>query len=689
MALAIRAAARAAAGICALWGLLALSGCEGSLGTSPPHAAPSNPTAEGRNSKVDLTWGAVTDATRYAILWGNDPDAATYGNEITGIEGTSYTHEGLENFTKYRYKIVAETSGGRGPESLAVTATPGTVPGSIEWTAVTAQNPGHTVFFPAAPRATHYRVYFASIESQLDSRRPNAPFVEAQASPRLRRDILVTTALYYRVFAMNDSRIGVGGPIAVSPSRIVSQHHLGTEGIAGAAFGLVDDDDCLDLPTALGSVNSGTCSGSFAERELDEVGLEDLTADPRKVGDVRLADFNGDGFDEIFSNVAAPATNANSIALLHVNQGDGEFVTSPAVSALAMGGFGGTLLAADFDNDGDVDLFAPNDQTRGDGARNWLLLNDGDGGFTDAAAAAGVDTNPAGAAYVPRGGQAVDFDENGYVDLLFGSRLLLNDGDGTFSDGSIAANVPVIADEGLKLIDVDLDGDFDLIHHDGALTRLFRNVGGMFDGGEVLDAPQVPSTGLGLNACDINGDGFEDVIVARNGVDSGRGTPRTLLNVNGSLLFSATQRGTTANPGSLLAPNARLACGDEDANGMIDFISRWGPGGSYRLLRGASSLSRRIQLRIVGAEGTRNQQGRIVRVVPDEAPTRIMTRVVDSGSGLQAQNMYDLLVGAPWPGDYTVTVRFAGGDVTTTLQAGDAKIIFEDGTVEDIDPDEE
>jgi hypothetical protein len=122
---------------------------------------------------------------------------------------------------------------------------------------------------------------------------------------------------------------------------------------------------------------------------------------------------------------------------------------------------------------------------------------------------------------------------------------------------------------------------------------------------------------------------------------------------------------------------------------MIDFISRWGPGGTYRLARASSSLSRRIQLRILGADGTRNQQGRIVRVVPEDAPARIMTRTVDSGSGLQAQNMYDLLVGTPWPGDYTVTVRFAGGDVTTTLESGDAKIISEDGTIEDIDPDEE
>ncbi|HEU4516627.1 MAG TPA: FG-GAP-like repeat-containing protein, partial [Steroidobacteraceae bacterium] len=273
------------------------------------------------------------------------------------------------------------------------------------------------------------------------------------------------------------------------------------------------------------------------------------------------------------------------------------------------------------------------------------------------------------------------------VDLLFGSRLLLNDGDGTFSDGSVAANVPVLADEGLKLIDVDLDGDLDLIHHDGSTTRLFRNAGGVFDGGEVISAPIAPGSGFGLNACDINSDGFEDVIVARNGEITDRGAPRTFLNVDGSLTFSATQRGTPAKPSSLLDFNSRLACGDQDSDGMIDFISRWGPGGTYRLLRGANSLSRRIRLRIVDEDGVRNQQGRIVRVVPEGFPDRIMTRVVDSGSGLRSQNMYDILIGAPWTGDYTVTVRFAEGDVTTTLEAGDEKIIAADGTIEDINPD--
>ena len=686
MALAARAAVRAVAGFCALWGLLALSACEGAFGTSPPHAAPANPAAEGRDGAVELTWGQVTDATRYVIIWGNTDDAA-FGNEITGIEGTSFVHTGLENFLRYRYKIVAETSGGRGPESHVVAATPGPVPGSVEWTVVTGQDPGHTIYFPETASATHYRIYFAALESQLAGRRPNAPFEEADGSPHFRKDITITSAPYYRVIAMNDTRMGPGGPVAASPSRIISEHEVGATGFAGTAFGLVNDDDCLDLPTALGTVNTGVCTGSLTGRELDEVGLADLTAEPRAVSDVRFADFDADGFDDIFSNVAAPATEGDSIALFHMNQGDGEFATSAAISGLAIGGFGGTLLAADFDNDGDVDLFAPNDQTQGDNAKNWLLLNDGDGAFTDAAAAAGVETNPAGDAYVPRGGQAVDFDEDGDVDLLFGSRLLLNDGDGSFSDGSVAANVPVLADTGLKLIDVDLDGDFDLVHHANEATRLFRNAGGVFDGGEIVDAATEPAKGRGLNACDINGDGFEDVVLTRNNLASSWGTPHTLLNIDGELVLSAVQSGTAANPVSLLSPTYALACGDQDDDGMIDVLARWGGDDTLRLLRGATPLSRRIQLRIVGADGERNQQGRIVRVVPEEFPNRIMTRVVDSGSGLRAQNQYDLLFGTPWPGDYSLTVRFAGGDVTATLEPGDEKIIFEDGTIEDIDPE--
>jgi VCBS repeat protein/fibronectin type III domain protein len=681
MAERVKAAFRAASGICALMGLAWLAGCEGTLGASPPHAAPANPNAEAEEGRVELTWDAVEGADRYVILWDDvQTGPRTYDNEIKDIEGTEYTHTGLVDLREYHYRIVAQTSGGRGPPSVAVSATPGPVPGSVEWTAVTAQDPGHTIYFATAPNATHYRVYFAGLESQLAGHRPLASFEEADASPLVRESVLVTASLYYRVIPMNDTRIGTGGPVAISPASVISDHDLP---VAGVAFGHVNDDDCLDLPTALGGNDSGSC-GTYTARVLADVGLGDLIAEPRHVSDVRFADFNGDGFDDIFSNTRSRAIIADSIALHHRNDGEGEFQTVGQVSSLAIGGVGGTLLAADFDNDGDVDVFAPYDQTRGDGARNWLLMNDGAGHFTDTAAAAGIATNPAGSAYVPKGGQAADFDEDGFVDLLFGSRLLLNNGDGTFRDGSTAAHMPVRGDEGMKLIDVDLDGDLDLVHHTETTTRIHRNTGGVFDDGEIVGDESRSSVGEGLTVCDINGDGFEDVLVASNRSTTHQGAPKLLVNVNGSLLISRTQEGTPSDEDSLVARNERLACGDQNNDGMSDVLARWGE--AYRLMRTGGTLSHRIRLRIEGSGGERNQQGRIVRVVPQDQPNRVMTRVVESGSGLRSQSMYDLLIGAPWPGDYDVTVRFADGEVTATLEAGDEKIIFADGRVEDIDP---
>ncbi|MBM2854767.1 MAG: hypothetical protein HW417_1695 [Steroidobacteraceae bacterium] len=267
------------------------------------------------------------------------------------------------------------------------------------------------------------------------------------------------------------------------------------------------------------------------------------------------------------------------------------------------------------------------------------------------------------------------------MDLLFGSRLLINNGDGTFSDGSVAAGIPVRADQGLKLADIDLDGDLDLIHHDGAVTRLYLNAAGVFDGGTIVNEDTTQATlGLGLNACDVNGDGFEDVLVAKNVVATDKGVPKLLINVNGQLMASAIPDEIVKDSGDLIAHNDLIACGDVDNNGVIDFVSRWGQ--SYRLLRAASSLSTRIRIRVLGSGGEHNQQGRIVRIVPRSYPNRIMTRVIESGSGLQSQNQYDLLVGAPWLGTYDIAVRFRNGVVNGTVEPGGAVTIFEDGRVE-------
>jgi len=678
MGLASRAAGRAATGFCALLSLAWLSACDGALGASPPHAAPANPTAEGADRRVELTWDAVTDATRYVILWDDNQAGPTYDNEITGVQGTTFAHEGLTNLQVYHYRIVAETSGGRGPESLPVEATPGPVPGRIEWVAVTLDNPGHTIYFSETERATNYRVYFAGSELGLAGRRPLAAFEETDGSPLVREEVPLTSPVYYRVIAMNDTRVGTGGPVAGSPTVFIA--NVDTE-IAGVAFGRTNDDDCPDLPTATGNSASGLCNATFASRDLEDTGLDDLIAEPRLVSDVRFADFDADGFDDMFSNTKTRASVAGSHALLHMNQTDGTFLSSAAIEALAIGGVGGTLLTADFDNDGDVDIFAPYDQTRGDGARNWLLANDGAGVFADRAAAAGLEIQPPGPEYVPSGGQAIDFDEDGFVDLLYGSRLMLNNGDGTFRDGSAAANFPVRADAGLHVIDVDLDGDFDLLVRTETSLRLYRNTGGVFDAGDVVDGASDFRFGSGLAVCDVNGDGFEDVVFGGNESESEGGAPQFLINVAGNLLPSATQTGTGDEPTLRVAKNDRVACADQNRDGLVDILSRWS---AYRLMRGVNPLARTIRLRIVDGDGNRNQQGRIVRVAPVDYPDRVMARVVESGSGLRSQGDYDFLVGVPWLGDYEVTVGFADGDVTTTVDAGDQKIIFADGRVEDI-----
>jgi len=679
MSSATSTATRAASGVFALLALLALAGCNKVFGESPPHAAPSFPQAEGDDGFVELSWGPVTGADSYVILWsdGTTP-GVSFNNEITGLTDLEYTHTGLTNFRTYRYRIVAATKGGRGPESVTVSAVPGPLPDPVEWVAVTNQNPDHTIYFATAPGATSYRIYRGSSEDQLAGRRPLALFDEATSSPYVRENVTITTSLFYRVIAMNDTRIGFGGPVAVSPTHRISESDLP---VAGAALGDANDDGCWDLPTALGTVSSTFCQGGFSARVLADVGLGNLLAAGRITGDSRYADFTGDLIDDLFSNTLSAADDPASIALLHANQGTGIFQTSAGVSALGIGGFGGTLLAADFDNDGDIDLFAPNDQTLGDGARNWLLQNDGGGIFTDVAVAAGVATNPAGADYVPRGGQAVDFDEDGFIDLLFGSRLLINNGDGTFSNGSAAAGIPVRADQGLKLLDVDLDGDLDLIHHDGAVTRLYRNAAGVFDAGTIVSQDTVPTFGYGLNACDVNGDGFGDVLIANNDTATGTGAPKMLINVGGTLMPSAVQREAVVNSNDLVDPNDLIACADLNDDGLIDVVARWGT--TYRSLQGVNELTTRIRIRVLGSGGERNQQGRIVRVSPQDTPSRIMTQVIESGSGLRSQNQYDLIFGTPWPGEYDISVRFAGGVVTTTAESGDDLTIYADGRVED------
>ena len=122
---------------------------------------------------------------------------------------------------------------------------------------------------------------------------------------------------------------------------------------------------------------------------------------------------------------------------------------------------GGGAAWLDYDNDGDWDLYI----TAGRGVSNALYQNNGDGTFNEIAEQAGVNSQALG-----MGAAAADYNGDGNVDLFvtnYGAADILyrNNGDGTFTDKAAEAGVEGGAEDwssSAAWADFDNDGDLDL-----------------------------------------------------------------------------------------------------------------------------------------------------------------------------------------------------------------------------------
>ena len=156
-------------------------------------------------------------------------------------------------------------------------------------------------------------------------------------------------------------------------------------------------------------------------------------------------DFDNDGYLDI---VTSTWDTDGQIRLFHNNQ-DGTFSERTEAAGLA-GIFGGlNLLQADYDNDGNVDIYVLRGAWLSDDGRhpNSLLRNRGDGTFLDVTFDAGL-----GEAHYPsQTASWADYDNDGDLDLYVGnestfaleapSQLFRNNGDGTFADVAADAGV--------------------------------------------------------------------------------------------------------------------------------------------------------------------------------------------------------------------------------------------------------
>ncbi|MGQ0537229.1 MAG: CRTAC1 family protein [Methanobacteriota archaeon] len=223
-------------------------------------------------------------------------------------------------------------------------------------------------------------------------------------------------------------------------------------------------------------------------------------ADYDRDGDLDLFVANYGRWTRDFPDNWTHAENGEKNALLR-NDGNGSFTNVADAAGLTHTRWSFAAAWADYDRDGDPDLYVANDF----GPDN-LYRNEGDGTFVDVAWAAGARSNRNG-----MGATWLDIDRDGDLDLyvsnihvpdvdvptFHGNVLFVNDGGGNFTEEAAARGVA----DGLwswdsEAFDAENDGDLDLFVATGFATRKERDV--FYTGDIRLVSSDETETGEGL-----------------------------------------------------------------------------------------------------------------------------------------------------------------------------------------------
>jgi hypothetical protein len=304
--------------------------------------------------------------------------------------------------------------------------------------------------------------------------------------------------------------------------------------------------------------------GPIAFEEIaDRAGLR-FTADscptPNKnlpetmLAGVALLDYDNDGYLDIYfvNGAAIPSLRKESPKywnrLFHNNH-DGTFTDVTEKAGVQGEGYGMGVAIGDYDNDGWPDIFLANV------TKNQLFHNNHDGTFTDVTDKAGV----AGGVLDGRKMWSVaagwfDYDNDGRLDLFVSNyckwevnkdpfcgpnpnlraychpknyaplpnTLYHNNGNGTFTDVSVATGIGQIRGKGMGVAfaDYDHDGFMDVfVANDNAPNMLFHNLGGKkFQDVALQTGVAYPESGayisgMGADFRDIDNDGYDDLWV--------------------------------------------------------------------------------------------------------------------------------------------------------------------------------
>ena len=457
-------------------------------------------------------------------------------------------------------------------------------------------------------------------------------------------------------------------------------------------------------------------SGRSLDFFLDNDESPKRRAPETMAGGMAALDYDNDGdLDLFFCNGADLSTlqknSSRQWNRLYANDGQGHFTDVTEKAGLRGSGFDTGVAVGDYDNDGWPDLFVAGVH------RNTLYHNNGDGTFSDVTDRAGLPP-----AHLPKYGPLwavsavwTDVNQDGFLDLFIvnyllwdektepqcpyegrneychpkyyreiPNQLLLNNGNGTFTDISGRSGIAAQPGKGMGagVADFDLDGRPDIfVSNDKLFNFFFHNRGGLkfeeraFDLGVALaehgnmisamgvdfrdldndgwpdivmvalDNETFPifqntgkgtfrevtaatgmtamsrfMAGYGPTLADFDNDGWKDLLVTRGHVQSPLMEPRVRINQHNSV-FRNLGRGRwqalTEEAGLAALPPARhrgSAVGDFNGDGRLDFVSTALHGRAELWLNDSPGTGHWIAFRLHGSRSPRDAQGARVKV---------------------------------------------------------------------------
>lgn len=356
------------------------------------------------------------------------------------------------------------------------------------------------------------------------------------------------------------------------------------------------------------------------------------------------ADFNQDGWLDLYvvnyvdwsfenhpvcnvqghRDVCPPAQFKAQRDALYRSNGDGTFTNIAADIEIRDDGKGLAVAVADYDLDGDVDIYVANDATE-----NHMYRNEGDWKFTEMGLLGGTALGENSSADGSMGADFGDFNLDGLPDLWVSNyesqtfALYRNDGHGNFQHVSSVLGINSVGASyvgfGAIFLDCDLDGDEDLLSTNGHVMYEAKNA-------ESFQQPLVFEN--------LAGKKFRNVAATAGDY------------------FNATHMGRG------------LASGDFDNNGSPDLVISHTNQPTALLLNSQAASNSTIQLKLIGVRSNRDAIGSVVTV---ESGDRVFMRQIKGGTSyLSAQTTLISIGGLNQPVD-SVEIRWPSGSISRLI----------------------